>query len=138
MSLFQYVLNKNTIYGLTVFLICIQLFFFPDLLNNKDIKLNDMSYLLFESKFDNNASTGDKSDENQLIKDSYLNFNFVSYFLSFLSILILCVILLIICSIVRGTTKKHKICGNLFNLSDWYKLETNDASYILIEDEEGN
>lgn len=45
-NLSKFFTNQTNIYIVLVLLIGLNMFCFPELLNNRDIRLNDMSYLL--------------------------------------------------------------------------------------------
>lgn len=56
--------NKYTVYVLLGILLCMNIILFPDLLNHKDIKLNDMSYLVEHAKKQRDQMEGIKNKSN--------------------------------------------------------------------------
>jgi hypothetical protein len=59
--------NKYTLYGFLAVVVIANLFLFPNLLNHKDMKFNDMSYLLNTESSIPVASKGDKVTVNNLV-----------------------------------------------------------------------
>lgn len=65
MNFAEFITSKSFIYSSLLFVILINVVFYPDLFNNKDIRLNDLSYLLDNKREDSKIAEPSNTNSEQ-------------------------------------------------------------------------